>query len=444
MAENVRNVIINPAYEPFFASQDRYAILYGSAGSGKSVSAAQKIIMRCLTETDSKHRFVVIRKVRNSLRHSVYELVKKTLTEAGLLDFVVINSADMVIKFLGSLSEIIFTGVDDPEKLKSLEVSGIWIEEPTELDEGDFKQIDLRLRGIKTYYSQIILTFNPISETHWLKRVFFDRKNDMTFILHTTYKDNMFIDEQYKRVLEERYIFDENMYRIYVKGEWGRIRTSQEWYYNFKYEKHVKPIEYIPNTSLHFSFDFNVNPYISCSVFQVERAEINSKMFFFVNCLQEFALANPFNNTESLCDKLMEEYADKMSAGVYIYGDATGRQRTTNSNLHNYDTIEEKLRMFLSNYSVRVPRVNPYVKRRRLFVNKVLYGGFNIEVAINTDCPHMIEDLEGTIEAEDGNKYKQMVRDPLSGVVYEKLGHFGDTLDYFLCSGFEAYYESFL
>ena len=44
-------------------------------------------------------------------------------------------------------SEILFAGLDDVEKLKSIyDITGIWIEEASELLEADFNQLDIRLR----------------------------------------------------------------------------------------------------------------------------------------------------------------------------------------------------------------------------------------------------------------------------------------------------------
>mgnify|MGYP002508345844 CR=1 FL=1 len=69
----------------------------------------------------------------------------------------------MRIKFQNG-SEILFAGLDDVEKLKSIyDITGIWIEEASELLEGDFNQLDIRLRTVTPYYLQIILSFNPIS-----------------------------------------------------------------------------------------------------------------------------------------------------------------------------------------------------------------------------------------------------------------------------------------
>ena len=72
-------------------------------------------------------------------------------------------------------SEIIFIGLDNSEKIKSIAgITSIWIEEATELTLQDFNQLDLRLRGETGLHKEVIFTFNPISDTHWIKKRFYD------------------------------------------------------------------------------------------------------------------------------------------------------------------------------------------------------------------------------------------------------------------------------
>ena len=71
-------------------------------------------------------------------------------------------------------NSVIFKGLDDTEKLKSItfpkgELTDIWVEEASEVREEDFNQLDVRLRG-KGTHKQMVLTFNPVSVLHWLKR----------------------------------------------------------------------------------------------------------------------------------------------------------------------------------------------------------------------------------------------------------------------------------
>jgi phage terminase large subunit len=448
--QNKRNTIyVNDAFIPFMTDEHRYCILYGGGGSGKSVSVAQKVVLRCLQETGTldqpfKHRIAVIRKYRTSIKSSVYAQIKAICDQMGILDFVTCNDSYYNFKFYNG-SEIFCLGLDDTEKIKSLVATSAWVEEATELEELDLDQLDLRFRGFSQYYKQIILSFNPVDETHWIKRKFFDNNDpSLIYIMHSTYKDNAFIDDQYKRVLEDRFKYDENQYRIYVKGEWGRIKTGSEYYFNFKPDKHVCPnVTHIKGVPLHISFDFNVNPYISAVIYQIYRRPLpGGTSFYFANAIGEVALANPYNNTDRLCEYIINKYKNELNGGVFIYGDASGKNRNTRSNVSDYDIIEHYFSKYMNNRSMNVPLANPMIKRRRNFVNKLLFGGFNIEFKISPDCKHLINDIEVAIEEPDGSKKKQMGKDPKSHVIIEKNGHHADCNDYFLCSAFERYYDS--
>lgn len=211
--------LTNDIYYPLYKDKSRYLVLYGGAGSGKSVFAAQKILVRILTE--QPHRFLVVRKVARTLRFSVFSLFQDIIAQWNLTPLFKVNKSDMTITCMNG-NQILFAGLDDVEKLKSIaNITGIWVEEASELEQKDFQQLDLRLRGPTKHYKQIILTFNPISALHWLKKVFFDFKKDNATIVKSTYKDNKFIDPEYVKVLEDLKNQDETYYKIYALGEWG-------------------------------------------------------------------------------------------------------------------------------------------------------------------------------------------------------------------------------
>ena len=153
-------------FSDIFVCEERYLIMYGGAGSGKSYHSALKIIQRCLNEKG--HRILLVRKVARTIKESVFKIIYDILLQHDLLSIVSVNLTDKSFKFSNG-NEIITTGLDDVEKLKSIHaITSIWIEEATELEKGDLDQLDLRLRGDTANYKQIIITFNPIDETHWL------------------------------------------------------------------------------------------------------------------------------------------------------------------------------------------------------------------------------------------------------------------------------------
>ncbi len=218
---------VNDVYYPLFENQDRYLLLYGSAGSGKSHFAAEKILVRIMVgiKQGIHHRFLVVRKTGPAVRKSVFTLFRHYLALWGLTGIVKVNRQEMTFTFPNG-SDIICTGLDDPDKLKSIEgVTGEWLEEPTELSLKDFRQLDLRLRGRSGKYKQIILSFNPISSLSWLHDEFFKREKRSTTVLHTTYKDNRFLDAEYIEMLEGLEDEDEQYYNVYALGLWGVLKN---------------------------------------------------------------------------------------------------------------------------------------------------------------------------------------------------------------------------
>ena len=207
------------AFWPLFFNESRYLVLCGGGGSGKSIFAGRKVLERVTTEPG--HRWLVCRKVARTLRDSCFAQLRGQLAEHYPRAGAKINQTDMRISFPNG-SEILFAGLDDVEKLKSIyDITGIWVEEASEITEGDFNQLDIRLRTDFNQYLQMILSFNPVSITHWLKRRFFDTKDARATTHRSTYKDNRFLTEDAKRTLEAFKDTDPYYYQVYCLGEWG-------------------------------------------------------------------------------------------------------------------------------------------------------------------------------------------------------------------------------
>ena len=215
--------LMNPKFYPLLKDESRYFILVGGGGSGKSVFAAQKVVARTLAEKG--HRFLVVRKVAKTLRESAFAEVRGIISDWGLTKLFSINKSDLHITCKNG-NEILFAGLDDVEKLKSIfKVTGVWIEEASELEIGDYRQLDIRLRGKSQWYKQMIFSFNPIYKGHWLEGEFVNidwtAKRDNCIVHHSTYKDNKFLDPGQREVLEAFKDIDPYYYSVYCLGEWG-------------------------------------------------------------------------------------------------------------------------------------------------------------------------------------------------------------------------------
>lgn len=425
---------VNEAYISFLQSKHRYSVLMGGAGSGKSIAAAQKILLRLTSEEN--HRFLVLRKVKATIRSSVYQSFKDLIDLYNLESEFFINKTEMRFLHLPTGNEILCAGLDDPEKIKSVAgITSVWVEEATELEERDFNQLELRVRGETVNYKQFIVTFNPVDEQHWLKKRFFDTEDEQVFKLKTTYKDNAFLDSDYVKHLTERVVSNENLYKVYVLGQWGRATIGGEFYKCFKFSKQVKRIEYNPALALHISFDFNVNPYMTCTIWQ-----LSNKRGYQVG---EICLSSPKNTTKDVCREFTRIYQGH-SSGLFIYGDPSGKQEDTRSEkgYNDFTIIMNELASYRP--QKRVANSAPAVVMRGQFINTVFEANLaGIELLIDERCNNTINDYIYLKEASDGTKLKGKTKNSDTGVTYEKYGHCSDANDYFICQAFSDEYGDY-
>ena len=216
---NLKKGLFAPKFFPLLLDySNRWEVLMGSAGSGKSYFIAQKLIVRCCKEPI---KVLVCRRYATTIRNSCFALFNNILEKWKLKpDFVKVNESDFRIRFCNG-SEIIMLGLDDEHKLLSLDNSSvIWIEEAFEVEKSKVEQLNLRMRA-DTDNQQIIMSFNPISKHHWLYDFCeVNQPSNMTYI-RSTYKDNPFLNKEYIAELEEMLIRNPNKARVFVLGEWG-------------------------------------------------------------------------------------------------------------------------------------------------------------------------------------------------------------------------------
>lgn len=220
----------NPIYyQKFLFDESRRFVLGGGANSGKSHAVAQKLIFRCINE--GNHRFLVVRKVRRSHKVSTFQLIKDKLIQLHI-DFKE-NKQDLTIEFLNN--KFIFEGLDKPEFRKGIEgITGIWIEEATEITSWEFDLIDQRLRGEREHYKQTILTFNPdLIFGEWIYKKWFEGKElgivrehirkhyIFNFTMLTTIDDNNFAPIDDYLILDSLKDRDPEKYEIYRLGKWA-------------------------------------------------------------------------------------------------------------------------------------------------------------------------------------------------------------------------------
>lgn len=218
--------IFNPVYLPYLENEDRYLVFFGGGSSGKSYYIVQRYVYKCFKQ---KMNLLVVRQTAKSNRDSTFALFVQVINNFGLQRLFDISKSSLRIKCTNG-NEIIFMGLDDTEKVKSTtfesgELTDIWCEEATEMIESDIQQLKVRMRG-GTSKKQMILSFNPINISHWIKKHFIDGKMEKATVVHTTYKDNKFLTEDDKKTLENFKNTDPYYYQVYGLGEWGVLGAT--------------------------------------------------------------------------------------------------------------------------------------------------------------------------------------------------------------------------
>ena len=214
---SISKKVFNDVYIPYIDNEDRYLLFYGGGSSGKSYFIVQRYIKKLMSR---KMNLLVVRQTGNTNRDSTFALFKQVIRDwnvGSLFDI-----TDLRIKCHNG-NEVIFRGLDDVEKIKSTtfengELTDIWVEEATETLEEDINQLKVRLRGGKSK-KQMVLSFNPVNINHWIKRHFIDSK--LATVCHSTYKDNKFLTNEDKEVLENFKNIDPYYYQVYCLGQWG-------------------------------------------------------------------------------------------------------------------------------------------------------------------------------------------------------------------------------
>ena len=215
---NLKKSLFVPKLFPYLLDYShRWEFYCGSAGSGKSYTIAQKLIIRCCSEPI---RVLVCRRYGTTLRNSCFSLFKEVLSKWQIIQYVKIRDTDMSITFPNG-SQIIMIGLDTEEKLLSLnDISTIWIEEAYEVEKSKIEQLNLRMRGA-AINQQLLLSWNPISKSSWLYNFTVEMPPESSVFIHSTYKDNPFLNEEYIAALDEMETRNPAKYRVYGLGEWG-------------------------------------------------------------------------------------------------------------------------------------------------------------------------------------------------------------------------------
>lgn len=166
--------------------------LPGGRGSAKSSFAGFEIVNGIMEDETGLSNAIVFRYVANTLRDSVFSQIAWCIEALGVSHLWQSRVSPMQFTYLPTGAQIIFRGLDDAAKLKSIKpLKGtfkyVWFEEFSELPGPNFLRSVMQSvqRGGDNF--TVFRTFNPpISQNNWAN-LYINEPDERAITLHTDY-----------------------------------------------------------------------------------------------------------------------------------------------------------------------------------------------------------------------------------------------------------------
>jgi phage terminase large subunit len=193
-------------YKAFHDDNIRFIINQGGSRSSKTYSICQLILWYALTHKNK--RISVARKTGPALFASVYRDFISILQELEIYDYIKHNKSAGSFSFPNGCT-VQFFSIDDQQKLRGRKHDFVFLNEANEITREEFTQINMRTSG------KIILDWNPSDPWSWVIEL---QKDPKAVLIHSTYKDNPFLEDEIVREIENLINTDETYYQIYALG----------------------------------------------------------------------------------------------------------------------------------------------------------------------------------------------------------------------------------
>lgn len=443
----------NPIHEPTCVECGNTDIpenvlMGGAAGGGKSYLGSAWLISSCIRFPNIL--MVVARLTLKDLKATTWSTILRILTLWGFEEdkhYHINNQYGYIDFWNGSRIMMVelSPSLKDPEynNLGSLEITGAFIDEVSEVPEKAVEVLGSRIRYriAETFVvGKLVMSTNPVQNYIKTRFVTDDDGNPVRlkkgdrYLMFTVF-DNP--DEKFRIIYfnKLRKIKDPITRSRLAYGNWDYTESNKmAAYWNFNGENHLVTDlfrkEYDPSRPLILSFDFNVKPYMSCEVIQIDYERKN------VYVLREFVGApeQKLNNTPAFSRYIARQLTDMGHyGGVIITGDPAGAARSTQTEdgVNNYTIAKNLITTKIITPKVELLSKQPAMITRLEFINELFENFDGWHIRIDLTCRKLTLDLINQKKNEDGTKEKLKVIDP-NGGKSEKYGHCSDCFDYAL------------
>lgn len=370
------------------------AVYQGGFGSGKTFAGSLLGILLCMKFPG----------IRGLVGAQTYTLVRDTTLQSYFEHFEKLNVKEgKAYEWSSSLqkitfqngSEILFRHFDEPNKLKSLNLGFVEIEEMSDIPFSTFKMLLGRMRQSvkpewKNFTYRIFGHTNPEHQRGWIYKTFIEDTKPNYRLISAPTTENIYLPEGFCEELKK--LYDEEYYRIFVlaqNGEYDKGLIIKDFS-----DANVKEIHYQQDMDLHITCDFNVDPMAWILAHKTE-----NKVFFF----DEIVIEN--TTTAKACDEFYYRYPNHKGK-IIINGDASGDNRSCTSEFTNYVIIKKKLERFgYEDIEVKIKAFNPPIKNRIMaFNSKVRSAEGEVKLFIDKKCEKLLYNIHNLRYKEGSSK----------------------------------------
>lgn len=277
-------------------------LIMGPYGSGKSTWCINELVRQSASMPKwfngrRRSRWAIVRNTSGELQSTTLQTWLTWFSELGdvrkrqkpLLTYEhMFNDGYGVIEL-----ELIFIALDRPDdvrKIKSLELTGVYLNELSELPQVVLSHFKGRVNGRypsksfcpEPYWSGIIADTNPPDEDHWIYNEFEKQKlpsykvfyqppglleqRDGSYLPnpHCDNAQNLSVD-YYTKLAEGQ---SQGFIKVYCLGQYGLVESGKRVYPEYNADLHsVDKLDAIQGEPIHLGWDFGLTP--ACIVFQV-------------------------------------------------------------------------------------------------------------------------------------------------------------------------------
>jgi len=299
--------------------------------------------------------------------------------------------------------------------LRGKTLSGAYVDEGTLIPQGFFKQL---LNRCSVEGARIFITTNPDSPAHYLYNDYISnpKRSNIVEVHEFFLSDNENLSKEYINFISNAYSGIE--YERFVLGKW---KVTEGLVVKGFSGENIREINYIGDEPLHISCDFNVDP--MCWVLA---HKTDQRVFFF----DEIVLEN--STTREAVDEFYSRYPNHKGE-IIINGDASGKNRSSNSEFTNYATMLNRLsELGYKGAKLKLRDYNPPVKSRiAAWNNKIRKPDGTVGVFISSKCRWLIYNLESLKWKEGSSQLDLPTTSKIkSNRVLKFLGHPFDAASY--------------